>query len=431
MSKQINPNLLAACAAYNSGKRGIVQLGSSRSGKTVSDIDFFIWLTSKKVTGKTIFIVRETYASFKTTLYEDFNWRLPMYGIASPFAAVQERPSFKLFGNKFFLLGADNASKFMGSGCDFLWFNEGMHVPEAIFHQLEMRCREFFIIDSNPEFDDHYIFNKVITRPDVALIKTTYKDNPFCPPHQRAKIESYEPWLPGSYEVSGGVVLYKDEPVTDMHQPPSHPVNIAQGTADEYMWRIFGLGEKAEKKGRIYKRLYRYTDLPQGSTFLGYGGDLGFSPDPTVIVAIWRRENDLFIKEVIHATELDDFQLSERMKAAGIRTYEDYDPSDIVLDSAGASTIAYLRNQAKFRVHKAKKPPGSVQGNIRTLSSYKLHIHVDSAKVYNDFENYCWKWNEVTDQSSGEPERTYKHSPDATAYLVVKALGWRDTTAYE
>lgn len=437
MSKQINPNLLQACASYNSGKRGLVQLGSSRSGKTISDIDFFVWLCSKKVTGKTIFIVRATYASFKTTLYEDFNIRLPMFGIPSPFANVQERSTFKLFGNKFFLLGADNAAKFMGSGCDFLWGNEGMHIPEAIWHQLEMRCREFFIIDSNPEFDDHYIFNSIVTRPEVDLIKTTYKDNPFCPPHQKAKIEGYEPWLPGSYETVSGVLMFDGQPISDRNQPPPHPTNLAHGTADEHMWRIFGLGEKAERKGRIFKTLYRYTDLPPGAHLVGHGMDYGNSPDPTAGVKIWKHTDDegrqcLYIKQMIFGYELGSKEIADLWEAAGLKThYGDGDADDVVVDTNEGNTSSYLSKERGFRIWRAIKGPGSVLGNIRTLQSYRLYIHEDSKDCYKGFENYCWEWNALTDASTGQPMKKFKHFPDSVAYPVVWAFGQQDTSPYD
>jgi len=123
MGKLINPNLLATTNAFHAGKSGIVQEGSSRSGKTWSNIDFLIWLCSTVETAATINIIKETYKSFKTTLYDDFNRRLPMYGISSPFADRQEVASFKLFGNKINLLGADSDSVYHGVSCDYFWIN--------------------------------------------------------------------------------------------------------------------------------------------------------------------------------------------------------------------------------------------------------------------------------------------------------------------
>lgn len=407
----INPNLRHLCASYNEGKRGVVLLGSSRSGKTYSCIDFFLWLASKKVTGKTINIIRETYHSFKTTLYNDFNERLPAFGIASPFQDVQERSSFKLFGNKFNLIGADKPSKFMGAGCDFLWINEGMHVPKSIFDQSEMRCNTMFIIDSNPEEEEHYIYDSVATRPDVSLLKTTFNDNPFCPPMQRLKILSYNPWHPD-----------------DAHLPESerrpHPENTANGTADAYMWKVFGLGERAERKGRIYPNLFKYSDgdLPNDASFLGFGGDGGFNPDPTVIIGVWRYENNLYLKEYVYGTELDPEEVANRMRDSGIKDNEHDEPDDIVMDAAEPMLIAYLKRTAGFRIWKGKGT-SSVQGNIRMMRQYKIHIHEDSRNIQRDFENFCWKWNELTDAPTGEPEKKFKHSHDAAAYCVYRSVG--------
>ena len=64
---------------------GAILEGSSRSGKTTASVDFKIKVCARNETGATFNIFRETYNSFKTTLYDDLNKRLTAFGAPNPF----------------------------------------------------------------------------------------------------------------------------------------------------------------------------------------------------------------------------------------------------------------------------------------------------------------------------------------------------------
>lgn len=277
----------------------------------------------------------------------------------------------------------------MGAGCDVLWLNEAIHIPNSFFDQSEMRCREFWFMDYNPEASEHWIYEKVIPRPNVAYLKTTFIDNPFCPPAQRRKILSYD---------------------------PNNPENVANGTADPYMWDVYGRGIKAEKKGRIFPTLFRYSQLPNGADFLGYGIDFGFSEDPAVCVKLWRSDNDLYIQQLVHQTGLTDDELAKTLWAYG---YEEGE--DVVCDAAEPKAIHILKRNG-IRAWRCYKGKDSVEAGIKLLKSMNLYIHQSSHKVYKDFENYCWKIDPLTDKPLNVPERAYKHSVDATVYPSVRFI---------
>lgn len=430
----INPNLAFLVMSHRQGKRGVVLEGSSRSGKTWSGIDFLIYLCSQHK-GKVINIIRESYVSFKTTLYNDFNERFPMWGLASPFANVQERSTFKLFGNKVNLIGADNYSKFLGAGCDFLFLNECIHIPKSVFDQCEMRCKGFWWMDYNPEESEHWIYESVIKRKDVGYLRTTYKDNFLCPPEQRKKIESYQP-IAKCCVVEKGILTadealqynrsktLKEVTPEDIDELLRCIENEMDGTADPYMWDVYGLGLKAEKKGRIYPKLHTWNEKHHSfaqAEFIGYGIDFGFSEDPAVCVKVWRNGRDLFIKQVVHSRGLLDHELADQMFSRG------YDADDdCICDSAEPKAIAQLR-ACGVRAWPATKGQGSVQGGIKLMKSFRIHIHEDSKEVQTDFENYCWKIDEATDKPTGEPEKKHKHSPDAAAYIVLKKVRFVET----
>src|SRR5690606_35010707 len=115
-------------------------------------------------------------------------------------------------------------------------------IHQEIFKQALKRCRKFWIIDYNPSVTEHWIYDTVLTRPDVGYLKTTFRDNKHVSESEKSEILSTEPWLPGSYEVIDNEIYYKGKIVGEGHYPPPHPENVKNGTADEFDWRVYGLG---------------------------------------------------------------------------------------------------------------------------------------------------------------------------------------------
>lgn len=392
MARKINPNLIHLCESWRDPKyNGAVLEGSSRSGKTWSTIDFLLWLVSKKVEGYTINIIRETYNSFKTTLYLDFNKRLPMYGIKSPFVDVQERSTFKLFGNQFNLIGADKPSKFMGATCDIVWFNECIHIPQAIFDQSEMRCSDFWVMDYNPEVDKHWIYDNVVKRDNVSFFRSTFLDNPFVPKTQKEKILSYQPYHPD------------DEHKKEEDRRP-HPVNVDQGTADKYMWDVFGLGKRAKLEGVIFE--YELGQMDESLPFR-YGLDFGYSdsPDACAKVAIDEKNKILYIEEVFYESEQKLSNLYSNISSQ--------ERAEIVADSAEARLIDEIRRETKFQVRKVKKPKGSIVAGIRLMQNYKIVICGNSENLEYEFDNYRW-----SDKNQNYPIDKHNHLIDGIRYVV-------------
>ena len=225
MSQVYNKNLLHLINCYESGKRGVILEGGARSGKTIASIDFLIGLCAKNFNkGKLIFLIKDIYNGFKTTLYDDFNRRLPDHGIPSPFANVKELQSFYLFGNRIVLIGADQPDKFLSASCDIFWANEPLNIKKETWRQIEMRCRMFWWSDYNPMFSDHWIYD-FEKRPEISFCHTTMLDNPYIPRWQKINILSANP---------------------DVKE------NIDQKTADDYIWKVYGLGLRASPQGLIF-----------------------------------------------------------------------------------------------------------------------------------------------------------------------------------
>ena len=376
---QYNKNLIHLIQTFEHGKRGSVLEGSSRSGKTFSSIDFVIGLCTIPGTHNlVIYLVKETYNSFKTTLYNDFNVRLPMHGLPSPMATVKDVPMFDIFGNRIYFIGADQPSKFHGAGCDFFWINEMLDVNKPIFDQLEMRCRKYWWGDLNPKCSDHWVYD-LEKRKNVSFCHSTIIDNPNVSHWEKEKIRSYEPTQ----------------------------ANIKAGTADDYMWSVYGLGLRASPTGLVYS-LYNWIDeFPDNIEQITYGCDFG-SSSPTAITKVGRNGNNLYVKLMYYQPTQNASELIEPMKKS-------ISGHHVWCDSADPGMISDLRRMG-VKALTVKKFPGSVNYGIGLINGFKLHF-VRDVDLKKELTNY--KWREINGIRLDEPVKEYDHAMDSMRYGVM------------
>jgi len=384
VSKQeyiINPNLTFLTKAWSDKVNGVCLEGSSRSGKTYSIIQFLIALCSQK-NGLVINIVRETYNSFKTTLYLDFAKILPEFGIKNPFGYVQDISTFNLLGNKINFLGTDKPDRLEGAGSDIFWCNEMLDINKVAFDQLEQRCRRFFIADWNPKTTDHWAFT-LEKRADVRFLRTTYKDNlHWISPMELAKIESYEPT----------------------------PENIQRGTADKFRWSVYGLGERAARHGLVHPDVTWIPEFPADGEVekIGFGVDFGFTNSPTSVVKVGRKGNDLFVKVLYYGPTSDVNKVIEAIELTIPKGHH------FTCDSAEPGIISDLR-RAGFAAIPCKKFAGSVKYGIDLINRHRL-FYVSNVDLRKEQENRVWKY--VGGIPLNEPEAGNDHAHDALAYCL-------------
>lgn len=403
------------------GKRGVVLEGSSRSGKTYSSVDFIIYLCLNEPKPVTVNILKETYQEFKTTLYDDFRERLNYYELPNPFYK-QEVHSFRINGSKINLIGADKTGKdgkFHGASCDFLYINESLAVAQSVFDQSEMRCRKFWFMDYNPSVTEHYIFNKVLSRPDVGFLRTTFKDNPYVSIAERLKILSYEPWLPGSYEIIDNIIYYLDKEVDEKHRPPPHPSNVDHGTADEFMWKVYGLGLRGAMKGLIFKHITWINNFPD-IAFV-WGMDLGFTVDPLALVKFAKQGKNIYLEYNCYKPIDNPEEIDAYMTAIGVSK-----ETPITADSAdkytgeGKGTVEMVRSLANmgWNIKKVRKRK-NIMYWLSLMKEYKIHVIRNNfyPQAKKEFENY--RLMEVNGISINQPIDGFDHGISAGRYALM------------
>jgi len=382
MRRLINPNFREIVKAYNQGAAGVVLEGSSRSGKTWSIIDSLPYFSARKFKNEKIVITRDTYTSFKTTLYDDFNRRLPDFGIRSPFLDTKNVTEFQILDNKIHLIGSDDHDRLEGAGSWLFWMNEVLDQPNMAFDQLEQRCRKFFILDYNPKRTEHWVYEKVCKRSDVVFFHSTFLDNPYISVNERNKILSYEPT----------------------------PTNIAQGTADDFRWKVYGLGVRTAHEGVIIKNWKIYKELPECDLYKLWVIDWGGN-DPTTLTEmhIDGDLNRLYLKEHIYQPNILNSKLIDYILKVNPEN------SFVICDSARRDKKFELE-MAGISVLGSTKGEGSKIDGLERLMEFEIFLHEDSKNAINEFSNHKWAVDKSTGKSLNEPEDKDDHIFDPVTY---------------
>lgn len=397
------------------GFSGVALEGSSRSGKTWSGVDIIIYLAvvKHKDDGCSINIYRETYNEFKTTLYDDFKRRLDDFKLPNPFHNAKEVPSFRIGKTTVHFLGDGKH----GGGCDYAFFNEAMMISKSIFDQVKMRCRKFWWMDYNPSYTDHWVFDSVLPREDVAFLRTTFNDNPYISPNELKEILGYEPWEPGSYEVTEDGIYYNYLPISENNQPPPHPLNVRQGTADEFMWKVYGLGLRGAMKGVIFNNVTYIDQFPSDLEYI-YVNDFGFTSDPDAFGKYAETETDIFVELLLYEPVETAPLLDKYFEKIGIEKHRLMvcDSSDRRVSELNGviQMVSDLRGLG-YNTTKVKKNK-TVTYHLLSMKGKKINIVKNHLvhKAKKEAENY--KWMEINGIQINQPIDKYNHFWDMTRY---------------
>lgn len=308
-----------------------------------------------------------------------------MFGISSPFADKSDIKQFRLFGNKINLLGADNESVYHGVSSDYIYFNEMLDVPRGVFDQSEMRCRKYWWGDYNPKHTKHWIYDSVIPRKDVSYLKTTFKDNPYLSEPERRKILSYD---------------------------PSNPENIKQGTADDYMWNVYGLGLRCAPEGLVFQYVDWIDSFPKKIERVFYGIDFGYTESPTAIVKVGVNGRNMYLEKLWYEPTDTPTKLLEVLATLNLKN------QTIWADSAEPGLILECRNKG-YRMLAVSKFPGSINYGNGLIKNYKIHI-VDCPEWQAEQSNY--RNRVVNGVRLDDPVDEYNHLWDATRYVALMNL---------
>lgn len=405
-------------AVWNNPKyKQIVSLGGSRSSKSYSILQkLMLELINKKNIKITVW--RNTKVTCRGTVLEDFQ-KIIMFDpkIYRNFKENKQSGTFvyKPTGSKIVFEGADSIGKVLGGSQDISFFNEITEFNKEVYLQITQRTAGLVICDYNPSKDfflEDYRFDE-----ETVFLNSTFLNNAFCPPNIVKRLLSYEPWVPGSYEIIDSEVFYKGSPVTKLNQPPPNLENIKKNTANEYMWLVYGLGLGAEKPNKIYHGWYKIDqDYYNNLEYIEYFGlDFGVA-NPTACVGVkYDGDRAFYLSECLYKpiSELED-ALPSVLKILVPQIIKG--TSLVVGDSAKEKYINMLVNEG-YNAVKALKGAGSLEAGIGLLQHFTIY-YVPTKNMTKEYNTYEW----MVDRKGNlldDPIKKDDHLMDAIRYIIT------------
>lgn len=384
MARHLTPVFSKLLAAFiDPNVRIILMRGGTRSGKTFAILQLLDHVGRKskaRASGRRmISVVSETLPHLKRGAIRDFENILRADKVWSE-KRWHDTDKVYRYGNaamEFF--SADSPGKVHGPARDILYLNEAINIGWEVYRQLSIRTTEKVIIDWNPSFE-FWADDKLMGRPDVVVIDSTYLDNDMLSASQIAEIESNR-------------------------------------EADPEWWATYGEGRVGSRTGLVVQNWEQCDGLPPVDQRKGewLGLDFGFS-GPAAIVHVVEGANGLIYEdEILYERGLDNPELAQAIKDAGLAHLE------CICDSAEPKSIKELRS-AGINATAAEKGEDSIRIGIKVINRHKKRVTKRSLNIIKENRNYKKKQDPMTGEYLDEPIKKHDHSRDAARYVYLKYL---------
>ena len=371
--------------AYGTHPRYISNKGGTRSTKTYSTLQFLhrlIPLVDKQ--GDITSVVSETFPHLAKGAIRDFESIVGHPLIGDPHWSETNHTWTYDNGAKIEFWSADSPLKVHGSQRKRLFVNEANHIPWEIFRQMAVRTSGTIFLDYNPA-SVCWVQEKVESKDNCLLIKSTYKDNPFLTEMQIREIEDNQ--------------------------------------SDANWWKVYGLGEEGSLEGLIYS-FEQIDALPEkdGNLIEIQGLDFGFTNDPTARVQVLadHRKKIAYIRERCYQTHMQDKHIIADLQADGIGR-----GTEIYADCAEPKSIADIK-EAGFKVIPCDKnapvKSDKLLFQLQWMQGWTLKVTKDSLNLINELRNYTWE-TDKDGKNLNQPIDKFNHLLDATRYCLWTRFG--------
>jgi phage terminase large subunit len=349
-------------------------IGGTRSGKTYAILQYLI---VKAIEGtENITIVRKTIPSLKRTVLKDFIDILKGLDIWHEVDFNITDRIWQYNNSTIQFISTDDAEKLRGVKSSILFIDEASEIDEESYFQLSIRTEKQIILAYNPTISP---FHWLRMMEDCDRFLTTYKDNPYL-----------------SKEIIGGIEELQ--------------------TKNPKYWKIYGKGEYAPNEKAVFQ--FEVGEMPEGSDFICYGLDFGFSIDPTALVGVWKAGDTLFLQELMYEKGLVTSDIVGRLKRLSLNREE------IWCDSAEGRLIEEIYRSG-LNAKPVKKGPDSITFGISVMKNFNIIIDSKSQNLINEMYSYQY----ATDKhgyTTDRPEGGLDHLIDAARYACMMRLSLKN-----
>ena len=355
-------------------KRIVIAQGGSRSGKTFNILIYWIYKLLQE-DNKTLSIVRKTSPAMNNSVLKDLKDVLELFGLYKEENWHKGGRYYELGTNTINWFSVDEPQKLRGSKRDYLFCNEANELNIEDWNQLIFRTTGKVILDLNPSELSCWVYD-LDKRPDSFYFKSTWRDNPFVDDTIVAELESLK-------------------------------------EKDENLYRIYNLGERGIPMTLVFNHTNTIDTIPEGSKLLGYGCDFGYN-DPSVLVAVYQRGDELYFDEKLYVKNLTTTDFIFKLEELKLEK-TDY----IYADSAAPQTIEEIK-RARFNIRAVNKK--SILHGIDLIKRHKTFITKQSQNILYEFGSYKWK----TDRDGSlldAPNDKDNHTIDCIRYVLEMTIG--------
>lgn len=299
-------------------------------------------------------------------------------------------------------------------GFDVAWVEEAQSLSQKSLDLLRPTLRKpgsELWFSWNPELAtdpvDKLLRGDVLP-PRACVIGTTYKDNPWFPAELREEMEfdkavdyeKYEHIWEGKYQTHSEARVFKN-------------------------WKV------------------EEFETPDDTVFY-FGGDWGFSVDPSVLMRMWIRKNPigtpgrdtLFIDQEVYKIGCEIDHLPQLFDSLVCRCgwlseakWVPFAPCNnpqhamarewkIIADSARPETISYMQRHGFPRMEAAIKGKDSVKEGVIFLQGFDIKVHPRCKHTIDELKNYSYKTDKLTGTITPILEDKKNHVIDSARYGV-------------
>lgn len=367
--------------ALNSNKRIRVFQGGSRSGKSWAMMQYIMYLITTSEEPLMISIVRKTLPALKRSVLRDFDYIAKETGIYWQGEFNKSELVFIYGKHKIEFFSTDDEQKLRGSTRDILWCEECNEISLIEFRQLNIRTKKIVLMSFNPS-DPVGWFYDVADGEDSDLFISTYKDNKFLPEAMVKEIEKMQ-------------------------------------SKDPDFWRVYGEGQRAFFSQRQIFTSWNYIpehDIPDELDWF-LGCDFGFTNDPSCILKIAKKNNRVYVKELLYKTGMTNMDIANFIKEKKLQDTIMY------CDSAEPKSIEELR-QLGCLAKAAVKGAGSINAGISLIKEFDIYVSDNSHNVKREQTRYVYE--ELKDGTiTNKPVDKNNHTTDALRYGLYSRYGKR------
>ena len=373
-----------------------IYFGGAGSGKSV-------FLATRCVldtlSGRNTLIVRRVAKTLRSSCWNEIIKAINRFSLSALFRINKTEMTITARNNGAQLLfaGLDDVEKIKsitpqhGALTD-IWMEEATECEWKDFKQLDKRLRgcsnhvKRFTFSFNPIYKTHWLYreffqiwqeNRTYCENDlVSILKSTYRDNRFLTPDDRAALEN---------------------------------------ESDPYFYKVYTLGEWGNSGDVIFTnwRVEMIPDDISGETRMGL--DFGFASDPCgfLLLRYDRKAKKIYVLKELYEKNLTNFDLADRLRPHAAE-------GAILCDSAEPKSIAELCAWG-LRAVPVKKGPDSVLHGVQWLRQQEIILSPACPHLKDELIRYQWQ-KDKNGQSLSRPMDRDNHLIDALRYALSEDM---------